>query len=92
MVATDATGVGTAREEIDGCSYGDGNAIFGYGMNNTAGDYQNVSNKVNSSGVVASDTSGVGTARKDLMGANYGNGTLGMFVHGATGSYLSIKI
>jgi len=66
VVATDTTGVGTARNSLAAASYGGDKAIFGYGSGG------HVSNLVSNSGVVASDTSGVGTSRGDLAACGYG--------------------
>ena len=66
MVATDTTGVGTARSNLAATSYGIGTAIFGYG------DGYSITNLVSNTGVVASDTTGVGTARQALAAAAYG--------------------
>jgi hypothetical protein len=68
VVATDTTGVGTARAELAATGYGADKAIFGYG---TAGGNVSMSNLVSNTGVVATDTTGVGTARRDLAAAGY---------------------
>ena len=59
VVASDVTGVGTARWGLAAATYGTDKAIFAYG---TTGSLVSMSNLVNNSGVVASDVSGVGTA------------------------------
>ena len=69
VVATDTTGVGTARSYLAAAGYGTDKAIFGYGV---AASYASMTNLVNSSGVVATDTTGVGTARRLLACASYG--------------------
>ena len=68
VVATDTTGVGTARYSLAAAGYGGDKAIFGYGLTST-----NVSmvNLVSNIGVVANDTTGVGTARERLTAAGY---------------------
>ena len=68
VVASDTTGVGTARAYIAATSYGGDKAIFGYGYN---GVDLSMSNLVSNTGVVATDTTGVGTARNTLYAANY---------------------
>jgi hypothetical protein len=68
VVASDTTGVGTARSYIAAASYGGDKAIFGYGYN---GSDLSMSNLVSNTGVVATDTTGVGTARNTLYAANY---------------------
>jgi hypothetical protein len=67
VVATDTTGVGTARGYLAAAGYGNDKAIFGYGFSTT-----NITNLVSNTGVVASDTTGVGTARSNLAAASYG--------------------
>jgi len=69
VVATDQTGVGTARKVIGAAGYGGDKAIFAFG---TTGSVSNLSNLVNNSGTVQSDTSGVGSARRSLAAADYG--------------------
>jgi hypothetical protein len=70
VVATDTTGVGTARTALAAAGYGTDKAIFGYGF----GDSGNLSmtNLVSNTGVVATDTTGVGSARYGLAAASYG--------------------
>ena len=65
VVATDTTGVGTARKALAAASYGGDKAIFGYGSTN-------VTNLVSNTGVVATDTAGVGTSRYQSGAASYG--------------------
>ena len=61
-------------------------AIF---YNGEASSLTNVSNLVNSSGVVGSDVTGVGTARQYLAGAGYGEDKA-IFGYGNTGSAVSV--
>jgi len=61
VVATDTTGVGTARQGLAASTYGTDKAIFGYG---NTGSVSSLTNLVNNSGVIAADVTGVGTARK----------------------------
>ena len=72
-MASDTTGVGTARYGLAAASYGDGKAVFGFGFS-TQND--NFSNLVSNTGVVASDTTGVGsdngTDRSYLAAVNFG--------------------
>ena len=58
-------------------------AIFGFGSIYSSGVRQNVTNLVNSSGVVATDTAGVGSARSALSALGYG-GDKGIFAYGNT--------
>ena len=69
VVATDTTGVGTARASLAAAGYGVDTAIFGYG---TTGTNTAITNKVSNTGVVATDTAGVGTVRFQLAAASYG--------------------
>ena len=69
VVATDTTGVGTAREGIMACEYGVNQGIFGFG---TTGSVTGVTNLVSNAGVVASDVSAVGTARQYGAACSWG--------------------
>jgi hypothetical protein len=68
VVATDTSGVGTARFNIAAAGYGADKAIFGYGSTGTS---TAITNLVTNTGVVASNTTGVGTARQGLAAAGY---------------------
>ena len=70
VVATDTTGVGTARWSLAAAGYGNDKAIFGYGLDNTT-THVSMTNLVSNTGVVATDTTGVGTARYILAAAGY---------------------
>jgi hypothetical protein len=70
VVATDTTGVGTARAVPSAAGYGTDKAIFGYGINGSS--VVSMTNLVSNTGVVATDTTGVGTARRDSAAAGYG--------------------
>ena len=70
IVATDTTGVGTARLALAAAGYGTDKAIFGYGYNGSAN--VSMTNKVSNTGVVSTDTTGVGTSRRQLAAAGYG--------------------
>jgi hypothetical protein len=69
VVATDTTGVGSARFGIAAAGYGGDKAIFGYGYTTVN---VNMTNLVSNLGVVATDTIGVGTARSYPGSASYG--------------------
>jgi hypothetical protein len=73
VVATDTTGVGTARQQLAAATYGSDKAIFGYGQGPAqgGGDVRSITNLVSNTGVVATDTTGVGTARINLAAAGY---------------------
>ena len=87
-VASDVTGVGSAREGLTASGYGVDKAIFGYGYTDTE---VSMTNLVNSSGVVASDVTGVGTARAWPGAAAYG-GDKAIFGYGDTGSETATAI
>jgi len=76
VVATDVTGVGTARSTLAACEYGDDKGIFGFGNYGTA-----LINLVSNAGVIATDTGGVGTQRERLAACSYG-GDKGIFGYG----------
>ena len=75
VVATDTTGVGTARGLLSALGYGGDKGIFAYGSTNK-------SNLVSSSGVIASDTDGVGTTKGGGSGVTIG-GDKGVFAFGS---------
>ena len=69
VVATDTTGVGTARSQLAASGYGTDKGIFGYGS--SSGTYYSITNLISNTGVVATDTTGIGTARDELAAAGY---------------------
>jgi hypothetical protein len=86
VVATDTTGVGTARANLAAAGYGGDKAIFGYGFNGDG--LVSMTNLVSNAGVVATDTTGVGTARYQLAAAGYGTDKA-IFGYGNNGSDVS---
>jgi len=84
VVATDVTGVGTARYSPAACGFGGDKGIFAYGGTNVGG-FKSMSNLVSNAGVVATDVTGVGTARDNMAACEYGTG-LAIFAYGYTGS------
>ena len=73
VVASDTTGVGTARLLLAAAKYGGDKAVFGYGgYYDGSMNLLSITNLVSNTGVVSSDTSGVGTARRSLAATNYG--------------------
>ena len=86
VVATDTTGVGTARSGLSSARYGNDKAIFGYGK--TSGNVS-MTNLVSNTGVVANDVTGVGTARNWLASAGYGNDKA-IFGYGYTSAAVSM--
>jgi hypothetical protein len=87
VVGTDVTGVGTGRNDLAACEYGDDKGIFGFGHDGSS--YVSMTNLVSSSGVVATDTTGVGTARGEIAACGYG-GDKGIFGFGNTGSFTGV--
>ena len=84
-MATDTTGVGTARSYLAAASYGGDKAIFGFGHTHPGSSNSNKiseTNLVSNTGVVASDTTGVGTARNQLAASGYG-GDKAIFGYGS---------
>jgi len=82
VVASDVTGVGTARHYIRGCEFGEDKGIFGGGMiDGNPSTYTGITNLVGSDGVIASDTAGVMDARRQYAAATYG-GDKGIFFGG----------
>ena len=86
VVATDTTGVGTARGSLAAASYGGDKAIFGYGY---SGSNVSITNLVSNTGVVSTDVTGVGTARYSLAAAGYGGGKA-IFGYGYTTADVSL--
>ena len=88
VVGTDVSGVGTARNQLAACGYGDDKGIFAYGHGTPS--YSSLSNLVSNTGVVGTDVSGVGTARRYLAACTYG-GDKGIFGYGGGASgYVSL--
>ena len=77
VVASDTAGVGTARERLAACEYGEDKGIFSFG---DGGGYTNL---VSNTGVVASDVTQVGTARSYTAACGYG-GDKGIFGFGGS--------
>jgi hypothetical protein len=71
VVASNTSGVGSARTTLAAAGYGGDKAIFGYG-NLFPVTLTSITNLVSNTGVVASDTPGVGSARRQLAAAGYG--------------------
>ena len=67
VVASDVTGVGTARSYPAGCEYGNDKGIFGFGT-----PMMSTTNLVTNAGVVGSDVTGVGTTRAYSGACGYG--------------------
>ena len=63
VVASDVTGVGTARSNLAACEYGGDKGIFAF---------SGTTNLVSNAGVVAADVTQVGTDRSGLAACSYG--------------------
>ena len=87
VVASDVTGVGTARYVLEAAGYGNDKVIFAFG--HTTGKVS-LSNLVSNSGVVASDTTGVGTARSQMAATTYGTDKA-IFAYGLTSGNVSLS-
>jgi hypothetical protein len=87
IVASDTSGVGTARNGLAAAGYGGDKAIFGYGLSNMVS--LSMTNLVSNTGVVSSDTPGVGTARNGLAAAGYG-GDKAIFGYGTANTPFTI--
>jgi hypothetical protein len=87
VVASDVTGVGTARHSLAAATYGGDRALFGYGGNDDG--KVSITNLVNNLGVIADDTTGVGTARSILAAATYGEDKA-IFGYGTSSGFESL--
>ena len=83
VIASDVTGVGTARNQLSAATFGINRAIFAYGF--TASAKTSISNLVGTNGVIATDTTGVGTASMTRAAVGYGVG-LAIFAFGEDSS------
>ena len=88
VVATDVTGVGTARYGLAACEYGGDKGIFGYG---TTGSNVSLTNLVSNVGVVGTDVTGVGTGREGISACEYG-GDKGIFGFGYAYIHMTFEI
>ena len=89
VVASDVTGVGTARRELSATTYGGDKGMFAYG-NSGGATMVSLKNLISNTGVVAADVSGVGTAR-NLLAASYYGEDKAIFAYGYTGSNVSMS-
>ena len=86
VVASDTSGVGTARSALAAAAYGGDKALFGFGISRSGGSETaySLTNLVSNEGTVASDTAGAGgTARHYLAAAGFG-GDKAIFGYGHT--------
>ena len=79
VVASDVTGVGTARSYLLACEFGEDKGIFGGGYLDATAGYTGVTNLVGSDGVMASDVTAVMEARRSYAAATFG-GDEGIFL------------
>jgi len=87
VIATDVTGVGTARKWLAACEFGGDQGIFGYGKTAGAG-YQSMTNLVSNVGVVSTDVAGVGSTREEPAACSFGDDK-GIFGFGIVGGEYS---
>jgi hypothetical protein len=87
VVASDVTGVGTARYGLAACEYGGDKGIFGFAWDGSSD--VSTTNLVSNVGVVGTDVTGVGTARRYLAACSYGEDK-GIFGYGYTDTNVSI--
>ena len=90
VIASDVTGVGTARFDVKAGSYGGDKGIFACGTNRY-GHMRDYTNLVSNSGVIASDVDAVGTSVKGGALTQYGSGTA-IKAFGKDGSSTNIGI
>ena len=84
-IASDATGVGTARTYMAAATYGTDKGIFAFGSALNGTNRTGVSNLVSNEGVVATDTSAVGTARQNPGASGFGTSGQAIFAYGSAG-------
>ena len=84
VVASDTTGVGSARDNVAATQYGEDKGIFGYGY---TGSIVGMTNLVTNVGVVGTDVTVVGSVRRSLAACSYGDDK-GIFGYG--GTYVSL--
>ena len=82
VVASDRTGVGTARTSPGGASYGIDKGIFGFGDSYASGETAvGMTNLVSNVGIISADVSAVGTVRNQIGATSYG-GDKAIFAYG----------
>jgi len=90
VIASDVSGVGTARQNLAGTTYGTDKALFAYGR--AGSPYLSMKNLVNNSGVVSADVSGVGTNREGCRGMAVGSDGAALIAFGAkSGSRINLS-
>jgi hypothetical protein len=89
-IASDATGVGTARTYMAAATYGTDKGIMAFGSALNGTSRTGISNLVSNEGVVASDTSAVGTARQNPGASGFGTSGQAIFAYGSAGSNSTI--
>ena len=92
VVATDTTGVGTARLYLAATGYGADKAMFGYGSDVAGATLYSITNLVSNTGVVASDTTGVGTSRANPAATRYGSSGQAIFGYGFGVAFSSLSM
>ena len=90
VVASDASGAGTARNNLAGVGYGGDKAIFAFGTPASGGNTA-VSNLVSNTGVVGTDVSAVGDAKGAPCGVNFGTSGQGLFAYGVVSENVNTR-
>ena len=91
VVATDTTGVGTAKTYLNGgATYGGDKGIFGFGSNSSLAKVS-TTNLISNTGVCSTDVTGVGTARNYVASCEYSSDKdKAIFGFGTTGSATAV--
>ena len=90
VVASDATGAGTARNNLAAATYGGDKAIFAFG-DPAASGYTAISNLVSNTGVVGTDVSAVGDAKGAPCAVTFGTSGQALFAYGVTSENVNTR-
>ena len=82
VMASDVTGVGSARWAPMATTYGGDKGIFAFGYTGSGGSMINTRNLVNNVGVIAADATGAGQTRMAGSAATYGGIAAGTAIFG----------
>ena len=90
VVASDASGAGTARSNLAAATYGGDKAIFAFG-DPAASGYTAISNLVSNTGVVGTDVSAVGDAKGAPCAVTFGTSGQALFAYGVTSENVNTR-